>query len=85
MHDDAILTKRQTMIADYLMHAHALGLHPSPRLIAARLGVFGARAVRTELAAMAAAGAIVETMAMRGSGATRYRLARCECGVCKPD
>ena len=68
MHDDTILTKRQSMVADYLMRAHSLGLHPSPRQIA-----------------MAAAGAIVEAVTVNGSGATRYRLARCECRVCKPD
>lgn len=85
MHDDTILTKRQSMVADYLMRAHSLGLHPSPRQIANHLGVLGARAVRSELTAMAAAGAIVEAVAVLGSGATRYRLARCECRVCKPD
>jgi hypothetical protein len=76
------LTKRQKALLDELQRCHAVGFHPSPRTLAARIGYFGDKAVRSELMALFIEGHITQIYRGIGSRSTRYILKGCTCEVC---
>jgi hypothetical protein len=76
------LTKRQKALLDELQRCHAVGFHPSPRTLAARIGYFGDKAVRSELMTLFIEGHITQIYRGIGSRSTRYILRGCTCEVC---
>ena len=76
------LTKRQRALLDELQRCHAVGFHPSPRTLAARIGYFGDKAVRSELMTLFIEGHITQIYRGIGSRSTRYILRGCTCEVC---
>ena len=76
------LTKRQKALLDELQRCHAVGFHPSPRTLAARIGYFGDKAVRSELMTLFIEGYITQIFRGVGSRSTRYILKGCTCEVC---
>jgi hypothetical protein len=76
------LTKRQKALIDELLRCHAVGFHPSPRTLAARIGYFGDKAVRSELMTLFIEGHITQIFRGVGSRSTRYILKGCTCEVC---
>jgi len=76
------LTKRQRALLDELQRCHAVGFHPSPRTLAARIGYFGDKAVRSELMTLFIEGHITQIYRGIGSRSTRYILKGCTCEVC---
>jgi len=76
------LTKRQKALLEELQRCHAVGFHPSPRTLAARIGYFGDKAVRNELMTLFMEGHITQIFRGVGSRSTRYILKGCTCEVC---
>jgi len=76
------LTKRQKALLEELQRCHAVGFHPSPRTLAARIGYFGDKAVRSELMTLFIEGHITQIFRGVGSRSTRYILKGCTCEVC---
>jgi hypothetical protein len=80
--DQSALSKRQKALIDELHRCHAVGFHPSPRTLAARIGYFGDKAVRNELMTLFMEGHITQIFRGVGSRSTRYILKGCTCEVC---
>ena len=80
--DQTNLTKRQKALLEELYRCHAVGFHPSPRTLAVRIGYFGDKAARSEIATLALEGHIKQVIRGIGSRSTRYILHDCPCEVC---